>query len=372
MTTTAPTTTVPFVDLRPIYDEVGAEALARISEVVEQGDFVGGAAVAAFEAAWAAYCGRTHAVGVANGTDAIELALRALGIGPGDEVIVPANTFIATAEAVVAAGATPRFVDVDPATLLLTADLVADAVGPRTAAVIPVHLFGQVVDMDAIDAVAARTGIAVVEDAAQAHGATWRGARAGSFGHVACFSFYPGKNLGAYGDAGAVVTDDVDVAERVRSLGDHGRSLTSRHAHERLGTNSRLDTLQATVLLAKLPHLDAWNARRRAAHARYREDLADVTAVRWVAIDPSVESVHHLEVIRVDDRDALAGALRARGVATGIHYPVPCHRMPAFSGQPALPAAERAAAEILSLPMFPHITDQQVDRVTAAIREVLR
>jgi dTDP-4-amino-4,6-dideoxygalactose transaminase len=272
---------------------------------------------------------------------------------------------------VVAAGATPRFVDVDPTTLLVTADGIADALGPATAAVIPVHLYGQVADMDGITAVARRAGIAVVEDAAQAHGATWRGARAGSFGEAACFSFYPGKNLGAFGDGGAVVTDDAMLAERIRSLGNHGRSSGSKHVHERVGTNSRLDSLQAAVLLAKLPRLDDWNAARRAAAERYRESLRAVPGLDFVVVAPDAVSVHHLEVIRVADRDAMAERLSQRGIHTGIHYPIPCHRQPAFPNEPALPVCEAAAAEILSLPMFPHLSSEQVDRVVAAIQEVL-
>jgi dTDP-4-amino-4,6-dideoxygalactose transaminase len=360
---------LPFVDLRPIRDEIGDDALARIAEVVQRGDFVGGSATAEFETAWADYCGRDHAVGVGNGTDALELALRALGIGAGDEVIVPANTFIATPAAVVAAGAIPRFVDVDPATLLVTADLVADAISGRTAAVIPVHLYGQVPDMDAIGEVARRAGLAVVEDAAQAHGATWRGRRAGSFGIAACFSFYPGKNLGAFGDGGAVVTDDAVLAERIRSLGNHGRAAHSKHVHELVGVNSRLDTLQAAVLLAKLPHLDAWNARRRRAARGYRERLSGVASIRGVEVASDAESVHHLQVIRVPQRDDLAARLAERGIATGIHYPLPCHRQPAFPTEVTLPVSEAAAGEILSLPMYPHLTDAQIDQVTTAIAE---
>jgi dTDP-4-amino-4,6-dideoxygalactose transaminase len=362
---------VPFVDLGPIHDEIASSVVAAMAETVGRGDFVGGRAVDEFETAWARYCERDHAIGVGNGTDALELALRALGIGRGDEVIVPANTFIATAEAVVAAGATPRFVDVDRSTLLITADAIAEAVGPRTAAVIPVHLYGQVADMTTISAVARRVGLAVIEDAAQAHGATWRGARAGSFGDLGCFSFYPGKNLGAFGDGGAVVTDDAALADRIRSLGNHGRSTRSKHLHELVGMNSRLDTLQAVALMTKLPHLDDWNELRRRAAVRYRHLLAEVPGVEPVAIDPDAESVYHLEVVRVEDRDGVAERLRGRGISTGIHYPVPCHRQPAFAdgAMPELPVCEEAAVEILSLPMYPYITDEQVDCVVAALRE---
>jgi dTDP-4-amino-4,6-dideoxygalactose transaminase len=361
---------VPFVDLAPIHADIHDELLARMAAIVARGDFVGGGAVAEFEEAWAHYCGRRHAVGVANGTDALELALRALGIGPGDEVIVPANTFVATPEAVVAAGAAPHFVDVDPETLLVTPHLVADAIGPRTAAVIPVHLYGQVADMDGIVAVARRAGIAVVEDAAQAHGATWR-RRAGSFGEVGCFSFYPGKNLGAFGDAGAVVTDDAALAARVRSIANHGRSASSRHSHDAVGMNSRLDTLQAAVLLVKLPHLDEWNGLRRRAAARYRARFAEMAGVEPVAIDPRAGSVHHLEVVRLRNRDVAAEVLRRGGVGTGLHYPVPCHRQCPFAADVSLPVCEAAASEILSLPMYAHLSDEQVDRVVDTLAEVL-
>ncbi|MGH8902976.1 MAG: DegT/DnrJ/EryC1/StrS family aminotransferase [Egibacteraceae bacterium] len=332
--------------------------------------FVGGNCVEDFEHAWAVYCDRRHAVGVGSGTDALLLALQALGIGYGDEVIVPANTFVATAAAVVAAGAIPRFVDVDPDTLLLSAELVGAAVTARTAAVIVVHLFGQPADMDAIGRVAQRAGLAVIEDAAQAHGATWRGRKVGSLADVGCFSFYPGKNLGAFGDAGAVVTDDPVIAERVRSLGNHGRSPTSKYVHGLIGVNSRLDALQAAVLSAKLPRLDAWNAARRCVADFYRAGLA-CTAVRPVQIAEGACSAFHLFVIRACDRDGLRAALASRHIATDIHYPIPCHkqaRLTHFADGP-LPVAEQAAAEILSLPMFPHMTAEQVEAVCAAVTE---
>lgn len=351
--------------------EAGFEVVWR--ETLASSGFVGGRAVADFESQWAQYCGRGHAVGVANGTDAIELSLRALGIGEGDEVLVPANTFIATPAAVVAAGAIPRFVDVDEHTLLVTASLLDAAITPSTAAVIVVHLYGQLPDMDAIAAVVDRAGLALVEDAAQAHGATWRGRRAGAFGRAGCFSFYPGKNLGALGDGGAIVTDDAALAESIRSLANHGRAESSHFAHEVVGRNSRLDGLQAGLLSVKLARLDDWNGGRREAHRLYGLGLAGSTAVQ-VTVADGAESVFHLEVVRTRQRDAVAAGLERRGVATGIHYPIPCHRQVGFArwADGPLPVAERTAGEILSLPMYPHLTADGVTRVCSALAEVLQ
>lgn len=359
---------IPFLDLGAINAEVRDLVTASWAQIAQDATFVGGPYVEAFEHAWAAYCGRRHAVGVGNGTDALRLALQALGIGLGDEVIVPANTFVATAAAVVAAGAIPRFVDVDPDTLLLSVDLVEAALTPRTAAVIAVDLFGQPADVDALRPVAERAKLAVIEDAAQAHGATWRGRKAGSLGDVGCFSFYPGKNLGAFGDGGAVVTDDPAVAARVRSLGNHGRSPTSRHVHWTIGANSRLDAVQAAVLLAKLPRLDAWNEARRRIADSYRAGLVN-TPVCPVRCADGACSVFHLFVVRTQDRDGLQAALADDGIATGIHYPIPCHQQAGFASfrNGTLPVAEQAAQEILSLPMFPHLTAEQVAAVCAAV-----
>jgi dTDP-4-amino-4,6-dideoxygalactose transaminase len=358
---------VPFIDLRAADRDLGGELQAAWQEVTGTSAFIGGPHVDAFEQAFAAYCGATHCVGVGNGTDALELVLAGLGIGPGDEVVVPANTFVATASAVVAVGARPVFVDVDPRTLLITADGVRAGLGPSTAAVIVVHLYGQIPDMAAIDAVAAAAGIAVVEDAAQAHGAAWDGRRAGSFGHAATFSFYPAKNLGAFGDGGAVVTDDPRLEEAVRSRANHGRSR-SRHHHRVTGRNSRLDGLQAAVLRVKLRHLDDWNAARRRAHEQYATHLSGSPA-RQVSIDPRATPVHHLEVVEVDDRRRVVDELTRRGVGWGLHYPVPCHRQPAFAryAEGPLLVAEAAAERIVSLPMFPTITAEEVERVCDAV-----
>ena len=362
---------VPFLDLRGTVLEIETDLEVSWNDVIANATFFGGPVLRRFEMEWAHYCGTRNAVGVANGTDAIELTLRALGIGAGDEVIVPTNTFVATAEAVMHSGATPRFVDVDPSTLLLTADAVDDAVNARTSAVIVVHLYGSVAPMYEINAVARRRGLIVLEDAAQAHGAREGHRRAGSFATAGCFSFYPGKNLGAFGDAGAVVTDDDALAGRIRVLADHGR--TSHTNHDFVGRNSRLDALQAAVLLAKLPHLDEWNRARRQARVLYQEWLIDDRVV-WPAARSDTESVVHLNVVLVPDRDRVRDELSRRGVQTGVHYPVPCHwQKPyaAFASMP-LPVAEHVAQHLVSLPMFPHITEEQVQRVCVELGRVLQ
>jgi dTDP-4-amino-4,6-dideoxygalactose transaminase len=363
---------VPFLDLSGTTREVRGPVELGWGRLLGSGRFIGGDAVAEFEQAWAAYCGVPHAVGVGNGTDALQLTLTALGIGPGDEVILPANTFVATAEAVVLAGAAPRFADVSPDTLLLTPGQLAAAITRRTKAVIVVHLYGQMPDMDALCHLAGRAGIAVIEDAAQAHGASWRGRPAGSFGIAGCFSFYPGKNLGAFGDAGAVVTADAGLARRISALRDHGRAAGSHYRHELAGTNSRLDALQAVVLTAKLSRLDTWNQARRSIAARYQAAFAPGPA-HPVTEAPGSRGVYHLAVLRVPDRAQVQERLAAVGVQTQIHYPVPCHQQAPyrrFADRP-LPVTERSAGQVLSLPMFPHMTDGQVARVCHAVGEAL-
>ena len=363
---------VPFTDLAAMAQEVWPSVEADYMACLLNADYVGGPPVTTFERDWAAFCGASHSVGVANGTDAIELTLAALGIGAGDEVIVPANTFIGTAAAVVRAGARPRFADVSDETLLMTPATMAAVVTPQTRAVIVVHLYGQVADMDGLSAAAAEHGLAVVEDAAQAHGATWAGRRAGSLGTAACFSFYPGKNLGAFGDAGAVVTSEPDLADKVRALANHGRMSGSAHyEHVYVGRNSRMDALQAIALSGKLARNPAWNERRQILASRYREQLIG-TSVRLVDTDPRAEHVYHLLVARVADRDRVQAELRDHGVQTGVHYPVPCHRQPPlreFATAP-MPVTDQAAAEIISLPMFPHMTADQVDVVCDALAEI--
>jgi dTDP-4-amino-4,6-dideoxygalactose transaminase len=359
-------TDVPFVDLAAAHAEVAGEIAAGFDRVLATTAFVQGPDVGDFEREYAAFCGAAHCVGVANGTDAIELALRALGCGPGAEVVLPANTFVATAEAVVRTGARPVLVDVDPDHLLLDPQGVKSAIGPNTAAIVPVHLYGRLAPTAAFEA----HGIPVVEDAAQSQGAARDGRRL--FGRLATTSFYPGKNLGAYGDAGAVVTDSPELARAVRLLGNHGSE--AKYRHETLGFNSRLDTLQATVLRAKLRRLEEWNTRRRAAATRY---AALLDGIPGLVLPQNAGEAHvwHLYVVRVPRRDEVAAALAQLGVRTGIHYPVPVHLQPAFGdlghAPGEFPVTEKAAGEILSLPMFPHITEEQQERVAAALRKTL-
>ncbi|MGH3935801.1 MAG: DegT/DnrJ/EryC1/StrS family aminotransferase [Pseudonocardiaceae bacterium] len=359
---------VPFLDLPGVNNEVREEFDLAWKTVLDHSGYIGGPEVERFEREFASYCGTRACVGVANGTDALELILAGLGIGRGDEVIVPANTFIATAEAVCATGAWPRFVDVCPDTLLIDPDAVQAAINTSTAAIIAVHLYGQMVEPERISAIAAAHGLALIEDAAQAHGARHRGAIAGSVGVAAGFSFYPGKNLGALGDGGAVVTSDLALAEKIRSIANHGRCAADRHLHDFIGRNSRLDTLQAALLSAKLPRLDAGNARRAAAMAAYREMLPQHCTP--VSVQPGAEPVYHLAVIQVDDRRRVGEALTAAGIGWGVHYPIPCHQQPPFTAShesrpvvQSLPVAERAAGRILSVPMSPTLTVEQIDRV---------
>ncbi len=353
---------VSFLDLGALHAPLRRELDAIWAEMLEESSFIGGPQVGTFEDEWAKYCGVRHSIGVANGTDALELVLAGLEVGPGDEVIVPANTFVATAEAVVTVGATPVFVDVDPDTLLITPDVIETAITERTKAVMVVHLYGQIPDMDWICDVADRAGIHVIEDAAQAHGARFNGKLAGSFGTAATFSFYPGKNLGALGDGGAVVTNNARLAETIRTLANHGRGHHLLHTHS--GRNSRLDGVQAAALSVKLAHLDEWNDHRRMVHAMYVEGFAG-TSIKTLATLSGSEPVHHLEVIRVADREGLRSHLGKLGIATGVHYALPCHKHPAFAAfdRGPLPIAEAAAEHQLSLPMHPTLTVEDVETV---------
>ncbi len=365
---------IPLVDLALQHTQISEEVGAGFAEVLAAGDYIGGKAVAAFEQEYAAYTGAGVCVGVANGTDAVELALRAIGVGQGDDVVVPANTFIATAEAVVRAGARPVFVDVDDDALLINPDQVEQVLTERTRAVVPVDLYGQVAPFERLPATLRQRGIAVVEDGAQSQGATRAGRGAGTFGDVAATSFYPGKNLGAYGDAGAVTTAREDLARQVRLLGAHGSP--AKYEHMVVGFNSRLDTLQAVVLRAKLRRLDSWNAERRAAAAAYDELLAGTEDVRTPITLAGNEHVWHLYVVRVAERDRVLRELHEEGVGAGVHYPVPVHLTPAMAhlgGAPGqFPVAERAAGQILSLPMFPGITREQQERVVYVLHRAVR
>jgi len=362
---------VRLVALRQQYDALASRIDAAIRGVLERSAFVGGAEIADFERWFARYCGTTEAIGVSSGTRAIELALRALGIGPGDEVITAANTFVATAAAIVAAGARPVFADIDEQTLCLAPAAVADAITPRTRAILPVHLYGRPAAMDPIAAIAARHGLPVVEDAAQAHGARYHGRRVGAIGVAGCFSFYPTKNLGAFGDAGLVTTSDPRMADKLRLLRDHGRS--SKYEHQLLGYTARLDTIQAAVLRVQADALEEWNQRRRQVAAWYRELLP--SELRLVAEEPGVEPVYHLFVVRIADRDVFRGFLEDRGIESAVHYPVPIHLQPACRGlgyaRGAFPVAERAADEVVSLPMHPFVDRPSVEYVAAAARDFL-
>jgi dTDP-4-amino-4,6-dideoxygalactose transaminase len=360
---------IPLVNLAAQHDEVRHEVMVGFEEVMSACSFVQGKQVAAFEEAYAQFIGVQHCVGVANGTDALEIGLRAVGVGPGDEVILPANTFIATAEAVVRAGARPVLVDVDPDGLLMDPAQVLSAMTSRTRAVIPVHLYGQMAPVEGIVDALESAGARVVEDAAQAQGARRNGRAAGSVGSVAGTSFYPGKNLGAYGDAGAVLTDSEDVARQARLIANHGSA--TRYQHAVVGFNSRLDTLQAVVLSAKLSRLADWNERRRAAAARYSEMLSGLDDLIVPTTLKGNEHVWHLYVVRVPRRDAVLHALQSAGIGSAIHYPVPIHLQPAFEDlgllAGAFPVSEAAAEAMLSLPLYPHITQAEQEHVVETL-----
>lgn len=361
---------IPMGDLRREYGRIRPEIDQAIERVLRRGWFVLGQEVEAFEAEWATYCGTAHAVGVGNGTDAVHLALRAAGVGTGDEVVVPALTAAFTALGVVMAGATPVFADVDPTYCTLDAAALAAAITPRTAAVVPVHLYGCPADMEAILQVARRHSLLVIEDAAQAHGARYRDTGAGALGDMAAFSFYPSKNLGAYGDAGAVCTGDADLAQRLRAL-RHGGQRAAHH-HELLGTNSRLDEIQAAILRAKLPHLGTWNRRRRNLAARYDAGLAEAGDLACPVVPAEAEHVYHQYVVRTALRNPLRDYLDGAGVATSIHYPCGLHLQPAFADlgyEPgSCPNAEKLAAQVLSLPVFPQLTASEVEKVIRLVR----
>ena len=376
----APTNPIPLVDLKAAHAEIAEEVAEGFQRVLATTGFIGGPEVAAFEEEYARFSGVQHCIGVANGTDALELALRAMGVGQDDEVVLPANTFIATAEAAARVGARPVLVDSDPESDLIDVHAALAAVGPRTAAVVPVHLYGQHAEVEQLTTKLAGSGVSVVEDAAQCQGATRLGRTAGAGGGIAATSFYPGKNLGAYGDGGAVLTDDADLATTVRALANHGG--LSKYSHDLIGFNSRLDALQAVVLRAKLRRLAEWNAARRAAAERYGELLADVEGISLPSAQPGNEHVWHLYVIRInafgDDRkrrDEFVAKLNAEGIGAGVHYPTALHLTPAFAYlgyEPgAFPNAEAAAARIVSLPLHPHITAAQQERVAAALKAAL-
>jgi dTDP-4-amino-4,6-dideoxygalactose transaminase len=367
---------VPFVDLQAQYRAIKREIDAAVARVIESSSFVLGRDVEEFEAAFADYVGARFCVGVSNGTAAIQLVLQACGVGAGDEVIVPANTFFATAEAVSTANATPVFVDADATSYNIDPLKIEAAITERTRAIIPVHLYGQPADLDAVFEIAARHNLIVIEDAAQAHGARYKGRPVGALARAGCFSFYPGKNLGAYGEGGAVVTNDEHVARRVRLLRNHGSA--SKYRHEIIGYNFRMEGLQGAVLAAKLPHLDSWNELRRRHAARYHELLGAINDAAETKLTLPREMdyarhVYHLYVVESEARDELQKHLAAAGVQTGIHYPVPIHLQPAYAslGHRAgdFPEAERQSARVLSLPMFAELTDEQIASVVDSVAE---
>lgn len=360
---------VPFVDLHVQYNSIRREIMESIQMVLEDSAFISGPYVEKFEREFAEFCGSRNVVATSNGTSALWMSLLAAGIGPGDEVITAPNTFIATAEAISYTGAKPVFTDVDENSYTMVADLLEKTITPRTKAVIPIHLFGQPADMDPIMEVAARHGLLVIEDACQAHGALYKGKAAGTIGAAGCFSFYPGKNLGAYGEAGAVVTDDSEMAERIRMLRDHGQ-LTKYH-HSVIGWNGRMDGIQGAILSVKLKHLPRWNDARRTIAARYNSLLSGLEDIIKPQEMEYARHVYHIYAIRTKNRDLLARRLAKDGIACLIHYPVPVHLQDAYRqlglSQGSFPIAERCAGELLSLPMYPEMTEKQVNSVVNGI-----
>jgi dTDP-4-amino-4,6-dideoxygalactose transaminase len=362
---------IPLVDLKAQYGSIKGEIDDAMGAVLSEAAFIGGSRVRAFESAFAAFCGAKQCVGVGNGTDAIFLTLKAMGIGGGDEVITAANSFIATSEAITMTGARVVFVDIRPGTCNIDPDRIAEKITGRTKAILPVHLYGMPADMDPIVRLAREHGLKVVEDAAQAHGAVYKGRTVGTLGDAACFSFYPGKNLGAYGDAGAVVTDDEELSVKIRMLANHGRMDKYDHRFE--GVNSRLDGLQAAVLNVKLAHLPRWTEQRRCNARLYGKYLGGIDGIMLPGEAPGAKAVYHLYVARVskDSRRALQEYLQSEGIQTGIHYPVILPRLTAYAylrhGEDAFPEAARACGEILSLPMYPELQEHQVRYVSGKI-----
>ena len=362
---------IPMLDLKAQYETLRTELEPAIGEALAATQFILGPNVQAFETEVAAYLGVDHAVSCASGTDALHLAIAAAGIGPGDEVITTPFTFIATAEAICYVGATPVFVDIDPETFNLDLDAVEDAITANTKAILPVHLFGQPVDMERLNRLACSHGLLVIEDCAQSFGARVGDAMTGSQGIAGCFSFFPSKNLGCYGDGGLISTTDSKIAEQLKVLRNHGQ--TRRYHHEYIGYNSRLDELQAVILRHKLPHIDAWNAERRRVADRYDAGLADLP-LRTPVRAPHGTHVFHQYTVTCDRRDAIADALKTEGIGNAIYYPVPLHRQPAFAGAStphALHHAEDIATRCLSLPMFPELDNERIDTICATVRQTL-
>lgn len=368
------TPSVPFLNLRAQHDPIRAEVLAAISEVIDTNAFAGGPVVAQFEEDFAKFCDARHAIGVGNGTDALWLALLALGVGPGDEVITVPSTFMATAEAITYCGATPVFVDIEESTYTMDPNQLESAITPKTKAIIPVHLFGQMADMDPIMEIARAHGIPVVEDACQAHGAEYKGRKAGTIGDAGCFSFYPGKNLGAMGEAGGVITQRDDLNQTMRTLRDHGQAR--KYYHDLIGWNARMDGIQAAVLRIKLRALAKGNAARRQHAVQYAHSLVNAEELVLPTIASQRTHVFHIYALRLQNRDGLMKHLTERGIGCGIHYPIPVHLQAAYRhlglGPGRFPVAERCAKEFLSLPMFPELTPTQVDTVARTVQDWLK
>ena len=361
-------TKVPYLDLKAQYQRIKPEIDTAIAKVLDSGQFVLGTEVAGFEDEFAAYCGTAECVALNSGTSALHLALLAAGVGPGDEVITVPFTFVASVAAVIYAGARPVLVDIDPRSFTMDPAAIESLITPRTKAILPVHLYGQPADMDPIMEVARRHNLVVIEDAAQAHGAKYKGRPVGSIGDIACFSFYPGKNLGAYGEGGAVTTSNAEYARTMRMLRDWGQDR--KYHHVLCGFNYRMEAIQGAILRVKLRHLEQWTEARREIVGKYNRLLAD-SGVERPSEMPWAGHVYHVYTLRTDDRDALHAALQKEGIQTGIHYPVPVHLQPAYSdlGYPrhAFPQSEKAADQVLSLPLYPEMTDDQIERVSEAL-----
>lgn len=364
---------VPFLDLTAHHQPIREQLDAAIRDVIDSNAFAGGPFVAAFEREFAQYCNTSHAIGLGNGTDALWLSLLALGVGPDDEVLTVPSTFMATAEAISFCPATPRFVDIDERTYTMDPSLLEAAITPKTKAIVPVHLFGQCADMDPILEIAQRHGLPVVEDACQAHGALYKGRKAGSMGATGCFSFYPGKNLGALGEAGAVVTNDKALAEKMQVLRDHGQH--KKYHHSKIGWNARMDGIQGAVLSVKLKHLEAANAKRRAHGLLYNRLLSGVEGIVTPEEALYGRHVFHVYALRVPNRDRVLQAMAAKGISCAIHYPIPVHLQEAYGflglGPGSFPVAEACAEEFLSLPMYPELSQAQINAVASALKECI-
>ncbi|MCX8022628.1 MAG: DegT/DnrJ/EryC1/StrS family aminotransferase [Syntrophorhabdaceae bacterium] len=364
---------VPFLDLKAQYETIKEEINIAIQDVIEHTAFAGGPYVSKFEEAFSEFCGSSYAIGVGSGTEALWFCLLGLGIGPGDEVITVPNTFIATAEAISFSGARPVFVDVDEKTYNMDPNLIESAITSKTKAIIPVHLFGQVADMEPIMAIAKKHGLYVVEDACQAHGAEYKGKKAGTFGVAGAFSFYPGKNLGAYGEAGAIVTDNLELADRIRVLRDHGQAR--KYYHNIIGWNGRMDGIQGAVLSVKLRYLTTWNDKRRKNAYLYNSMLKGIDGLVTPYEADYGKHVYHIYAIRVKERENVISKLAERGVSCGIHYPVPIHLQTAYSSlcliEGRFPIAEKVTKEFVSLPMYPELTEEQIKHVVKELEGVL-